>query len=110
MDLLGLMCDRVESAVESSVWQSQQERLDGLRETMSSSRRWAPVAGSVTDWEDEEGRWSWGVPDTAPEAPQAVLAEYGDEREPPEPLVRRGAMWASEMRYTIEDHLTEEGF
>lgn len=111
VSLLGLMTDRVEEAVSVAVAQAQRDHLESLRDTAASDPRWSPLGPALRAWEDEDGHYTWGVPDDAPEATQAISAEFGDERHAPVPLVRRGlTSHTDSIRWTVEDYLREEGF
>lgn len=90
--------DKYAQAVNSAVLESAERTMVGvqnnLRAAAKRSERWKPLAEHIETW-SQDGRFVVGVRN-ADVLNEAMAAEYGDEYNPPDPLIR--SVWFRDQR------------
>lgn len=82
--------DNYAQAVNSAALESAERTMvnvqDNLRAAARRSARWQPLAEHIETW-SQDGKFVVGVRNTDV-LNEAMAAEYGDEHNPPAPLIR----------------------
>lgn len=90
--------DKYAQAVNAAALESAQQTMvsvqDSLRAAARRSERWQPLAEHIETW-SQDGRFVVGVRN-ADVLSDAMAAEFGDERNPPSPLIR--SIWFGDQR------------
>lgn len=78
--------------VQEAVQAEQEEFLARQQGRAEGDPQWSGLAQHVGSWEDGDGNFAHGVRGDEQAVIQAGLAEYGDDKNPPSPLLRMGVL------------------
>jgi hypothetical protein len=96
--------------VADAVQDEQEDFLDRQRERAEGDERWSEIAQDIHSWEDEHGDFAHGVRDEDAVS-KASLLEYGDDKNPPAPLIRMGVLTdVANMRWRLTDTFRRGGY
>jgi len=110
-DAIEDILDDAEALVEEVSWEAAQQHLGRLRESAAAHPRWQHLAGEISMWGDERGNIAYGVRPDSPLAHEAQLAEYGDQRNAPAPLIRMGMVnGVTDMGWSMREAFQQAGF
>jgi hypothetical protein len=90
--------------VAEAVQDEQEDFAARQQAEAEDDERWAPLASTLSTWEDEDGNFAHGVRGDDQAVAQAGMVEYGDETNAPSPFIRLGVVKA---RAGMSDRLTE---
>jgi hypothetical protein len=111
VDLLYQQVQAVQGLVEQVVAEQTAQFEARMQQRAQENEGWRDVAGDFEAWEDDDGNYTFGVPDTAQSAVQAGLLEYGDDKNPPVPLVRMGVLSdVADIGWRMTDAFRRGGF
>ena len=111
IDALRQYLDDAVAVVTDAVQEEQQALVERQQERASEDDRWSELADQIHSWQDEEGNFAHGVRDDEQTVAQAGLLEYGDERNPPSPLIRMGVLSdVANIRWSLSDAFRRGGF
>lgn len=110
-DVIEDLLDEAQLLVEETSWEASQSHLADLQARAAVHPRWTALAGDLSMWADEQGNTAFGVHPTNPRAPEAMLAEYGDENNAPAPLLRMGLLnGVADMGWSMREAFQQAGF
>lgn len=90
--------------VAEAVQDEQEDFAARQQEEAQNDERWAPLARTLSTWEDEDGNFAHGVRGDDQAVTQAGMVEYGDETNAPSPFIRMGVV---KSRAGMSSRLTE---
>ena len=103
--------DNAVAVVEEAVQEEQDDFVARQRDRAQGDDRWSALADQIHSWEDEDGNFAHGVRGDDQAVTNAGLAEFGDQRNPPSPLIRMGVMTdVSDIRWRLTDTFRRRGF
>jgi hypothetical protein len=107
--LRGYVADAA-ALVEEAVLAEQEDFVTRQQNRAQTDPLWSSLADQVNSWEDEDGNFALGV-DNPNAVAQAGLAEYGDGRNPPSPLIRMGVMKdVADINWRLADRFRRAGY
>ena len=111
VDALRAYLDNAVAMVEEAVQDEQDDLVARQRGRAQGDDRWSALADQIHSWEDEDGNFAHGVRGDDQAVTAAGLLEFGDERNPPSPLIRMGVMSdVSNMRWRLTDTFRRRGY
>jgi hypothetical protein len=92
--------------------QEEQESLVARQQARAQEDpRWADISQQVNSWEDEDGSFATGVSGDDAAVAKANRLEFGDEHNPPSPLIRMGVLSdVADIRWRMTDTFRRGGY
>lgn len=109
VDALRSYLDHAVSVVIESVQDEQEQLAERQQDRAQEDPRWRELAQQMHSWEDEDGSFAHGVQGDAVD--MASRLEYGDEKNPPSPLIRMGVLSdVADINVRLNERFRQRGF
>jgi len=97
--------------VAEAVQEEQEDLVARQQARAQEDPRWSELVQQVNSWEDDDGSFATGVRDDPDAVSKASQLEYGDEKNPPSPLLRMGVLSdVADINWRLNDTFRRGGF
>jgi hypothetical protein len=97
--------------VADAVREEQEDLVSRQQDRAQADPRWSELASQVNSWEDDDGSFATGVRDDDDAVSKASRLEFGDEHNPPSPLLRMGVLSdVADINWRMTDTFRRGGY
>jgi hypothetical protein len=103
--------EQAANVVAEAVQDEQEHLAERQQERVQQNPLWSEISDQLRSWEDDDGNYATGVLGDDVVLDRASRLEYGDEKNPPSPLIRMGVLSdVADINLRLNERFRQRGF